>query len=188
MPSAPDSWLIWARRRWRCSPPLPGEAILDLGCGDGVLTERIAASGARVLGVDASAAMVEAASARGINAQLADGELLMLEDRFDAVFSNAALHWMKHDPDTVIANVWRVLRPGGRFVGEMGGAGNVARITAAHYKVLAKRGLDAACAGPWHFPDLEDYARRLQRTEVQSWTRCVPPCCQRLATPPAFGR
>ena len=92
--------------------PQIGERILDLGCGDGVLTEKIAASGASVLGVDASAEMVAAAQNRGLDARVADGARLDFAGEFDAVFSNAALHWMKDDPDAVIAGVARALRPG----------------------------------------------------------------------------
>ncbi len=141
--------------------PTVDERVLDLGCGDGALTEHIAARGAHVLGVDASPAMVLAARARGIDAQIADGEHLGFEDQFDAVFSNAALHWMKHDPDGVIAGVWRALRPGGRFVAEMGGAGNVSQIVAALYRAMTRRGLDAKQADPWFFPERTDYANRL---------------------------
>src|SRR5208282_6074368 len=79
--------------------PKPGERILDLGCGDGVLTEKIAASGASVYGVDGSADMIAAARARGIDARVTDGMNLQFNQEFDAVFSNAALHWMKADPD-----------------------------------------------------------------------------------------
>ncbi|MHB8454859.1 MAG: class I SAM-dependent methyltransferase [Acidiferrobacterales bacterium] len=142
--------------------PLAHESILDLGCGDGALTERIAASGARVLGVDASAAMVQAARLRRLDARIADGGALPFASEFDAVFSNAALHWMKRDPDAVIRNVWRALRPGGRFVGEMGGAGNVSEIMSALHRVLARHGIDAATADPWFFPDRADYQRRLE--------------------------
>ena len=94
-----------------CSTPQPGELILDLGCGDGVLTERIVEAGARVIGVDASAAMVEAARARGVDAFVADAQALDSRRsgcgsaQFDAAFSNAALHWML-DPDAVAAGVF----------------------------------------------------------------------------------
>src|SRR5579862_4266048 len=104
----------------------PGERILDLGCGDGALTEKIAAV-ASVVAVDASADQIKAARARGLDAHVMDGTKLAFENEFDAVFSNAALHWMR-DPDAVIAGVWRALKPGGRFVAECGGAGNVETI------------------------------------------------------------
>lgn len=146
--------------------PRPGEKILDLGCGDGVLTEKIAAAGARVVGVDSSPDQVAAARARGLDARVADGQALDFEAAFDGVVSNAALHWMRA-PDAVIEGVWRALRPGGRFVGEMGGAGNVARITAALTAALERRGIDGPAANPWFFPTPEDYTGRLRSRGFQ---------------------
>jgi trans-aconitate methyltransferase len=143
----------------------PGERVLDLGCGDGVLTEKISAAGAIVVGVDASGEMVSAARKRGIDARLADGAALEFSREFDAVFSNAALHWMKENPDAVIAAVARALKPGGRFVGEMGGHGCVAAITVALFAVLERRGTEARSAIPWYFPTVADYRRRLERAE-----------------------
>lgn len=140
--------------------PEPGAKVLDLGCGDGALTEKLAALGAVVVGVDSSAEQVAAARARGLDARVADGEALAFEAEFDAVFSNAALHWMT-GPDAVIDGVWRALRPGGRFVGEMGGAGNVERVKGALTAALARRGHDPAAADPWYFPTPDDYAGRL---------------------------
>jgi trans-aconitate methyltransferase len=140
--------------------PRPGERILDLGCGHGTLTEKLVAAGSAVIGVDASGEQVAAARARGLDAHVADGHALAFAAEFDAVLSNAALHWMTR-PDAVIDGVWRALKPGGRFVGEMGGAGNVQRVKAALTAALARRGLDAAAADPWYFPTPEDYAGRL---------------------------
>lgn len=142
--------------------PRPGERILDLGCGDGALTEKLVALGCRVVGVDASAAQIAAARARGLEVQVASGEALTFDDEFDAVFSNAALHWMKR-ADAVIDGVWRALAPGGRFVAECGGDGCVATIVAALSAALERRGHDARAANPWYFPTVADYRARLER-------------------------
>lgn len=145
--------------------PQPGERVLDLGCGDGALTAEIVARGAEVVGVDASPAMVAAARSRGLDARLVDGHGLAFETfegrPFDAVFSNAALHWMQR-PEAVIAGVHRALRPGGRFVGEFGGAGNVARIGRALVAGLERRGVDAAAIWPWYFPEADAYRTLLE--------------------------
>src|SRR5579883_3420435 len=122
--------------------PLPGERILDLGCGDGALTEKIVSCGAEVIGVDSSPEFVAAAQARGLNARLMNGESLIFEHEFDAVFSNAALHWIRQ-PAAVIAGVARALRPGGRFIGEFGSHTNVAAIVVAALAVLKQHGLPA---------------------------------------------
>ena len=135
-----------------------GEAILDLGCGDGVLTERIATAGADVLGVDADPAMRAAAAARGLRVEAGDGQSLGYIARFDAVFSNAALHWMPN-ARAVARGVFRALKPGGRFVGECGGHGNVAAIRVALRAVLAAEGL------PWaeaqRYATAQDWAATL---------------------------
>ena len=141
--------------------PKHGERILDLGCGDGALTETLAAMGVRVIGVDGSAEQIAAARDRGLDAQVMDGHALTFDDEFDAVFSNAALHWMRR-PDDVIAGVWNALHPGGRFVGEMGGAGNVATIQSALKAAISARGTDADAVDPWYFPSPEEYGRRLE--------------------------
>ena len=141
----------------------PGESILDLGCGDGQLTQRIAATGAKVMGVDTSAAMVAAARALGVKAEEASAESLPFPDRaFDAVFSNAALHWVR-DQDAMMAEVHRVLKPGGRFVAEMGGHGNVAAILVALTAVLARHGYPDIENGVNYYPTPEAYTRRLTR-------------------------
>ena len=141
--------------------PKAGERILDLGCGEGALTAKIAASGAKVLGVDASPEQVAAARARGLEAQVMDGEALTFDGGFDGVLSNAALHWMLN-PDAVLQGVARALKLGGRFVGEMGGDSNVGTITAALFAALEARGLDPAAAYPWYFPTPEAYGAKLE--------------------------
>jgi trans-aconitate methyltransferase len=141
--------------------PQPGEDILDLGCGDGALTEAIARRGANVLGVDGSLDMVRAAQARDLQALWMDGQHLALDRTFDAVFSNAALHWMP-DAVSVLRGVRRVLRPGGRFVGEMGGHGNVASIATALRASLRSRGVPPEAARVWFFPTEDVYAAMLR--------------------------
>ncbi len=117
----------------------PGERILDLGCGDGVLTAQLVAAGASVLGVDADPAMVDAAVAKGLNVRVGDGRNLSFDAAFDAVFTNAALHWMG-DPAPVTAGVFCALKPSGRYVGEFGGFGNIAAIRVAVRAVLGASG------------------------------------------------
>ena len=140
--------------------PRPGERILDLGCGDGALTEKLAALGCEVVAVDASADQVAAARRRGLDARVMEGERLTFDNEFDAVFSNWAIHWMRR-ADDVIAGVWRALRLGGRFVAELGGHGCIATIVAALYDVLARRGIDGSGLNPWYFPTPDDYIGRL---------------------------
>jgi SAM-dependent methyltransferase len=144
--------------------PRPGELILDIGCGDGTLTTRIMATGARVIGLDASEEMVEAARARGVDAFVADAQALGLEgqaDRFgqfDAAFSNAALHWML-DPDAVATGVFEVLKPGGRFVGELGGEGNIANLRRGIREELTARGYHLPEQDPQWYPSCEEFVR-----------------------------
>jgi trans-aconitate methyltransferase len=143
--------------------PQPGERILDLACGDGALTEKIIARGAEVVGVDGSADMVAAAQKRGVDARVVDAYQLDFTSEFDGVFSNAALHWMKRDPDAVIQGVRRALKPGGRFVAEMGGHGNVAAINVALCATLENHGVkDPAAILPWYYPSPEEYRERLK--------------------------
>lgn len=141
--------------------PKRGERVLDLGCGDGVLTEEIAASGADVLGADLSDELLAAAATKGLKVQKVDGHALPFQSEFDAVFSNAALHWMRR-PDLVIVGVARALRPEGRFVGELGGHGNVAAIATAMRAVGKTRGGDPARVAPWFFPSIDQYRRLLE--------------------------
>lgn len=138
--------------------PKAGETILDLGCGDGVLTEKIVAAGAKVIGVDASEEMVAAAKVRGIDAYVADGQALDFNAQFDAVFSNAALHWML-DADAVASGVFRSLKPGGRFVGEMGGEGNLKTLRTALREELEARGYAAPATDPQWYAGVEEFAR-----------------------------
>jgi trans-aconitate methyltransferase len=140
--------------------PQPGERILDLGCGDGVLSQKLGALGCEVVGVDASPPLVERARELGVDARLVNGEALAFEQEFDAVFSNAALHWMKN-ADRVIDGAWRALRRGGRFVAELGGHGCVETLHHALVEELTRRGHDGRAASPWYFPSAEEYGQRL---------------------------
>ena len=144
--------------------PQPGERILDLGCGDGVLTEKLVVLGAKVVGIDNSPDMIAAARRRGIDARMMDARALTFENEFDAVFSNAALHWVKNDPDAPIAGASHALVSGGRFVGELGGHGCVSTITVALMVALERGGVpDAASWIPWYFPTVDEYETRLRR-------------------------
>ncbi len=149
----------------RLLDPRAGECILDLGCGDGVLTTELALSGAHLTGVDASPELVNAARARGVTAQVMDGHALVFDEAFDAVFSNAALHWMR-EPDRVLAGIRRALRPGGRFVAEFGAHGNVARIVAALQAARAAHG-HGGSPFEWYFPTADAYADRLRQHGFQ---------------------
>ena len=145
--------------------PQPGERIVDLGCGTGTLTAAIAARGADAIGIDGDAAMVE--RARALHPDLAfahaDGHDFAVDGVADAVFSNAALHWMKAEPARVIACVARALRPGGRFVAEMGARRNVRTITDALYQALAEEGVAAEQVDfPWYFPRTSRYVGLLE--------------------------
>ena len=142
--------------------PQPGERILDLGCGDGALTRKLVELGCEVLGVDSSAAQIEAARKLGLDAHVMIAEDLPFCEEFDAVFSNAVLHWIKH-ADPMLAAVCRSLRPGGRFVAECGGDGCVHKIRTALVRALDRRGIDGEARDPWYFPTPDDYASRLKR-------------------------
>ena len=136
--------------------PKAGERILDLGCGNGVLTDQLRTAGAHVVAVDADPAMVEAAVARGIDARLMDGQALTFDGEFDAVFTNAALHWMPQ-PARVAAGMLRALKPGGRYVGELGGRGNIAAIRTAVRAVLIRRGYAPPARDPQWYPDPSEF-------------------------------
>jgi SAM-dependent methyltransferase len=142
--------------------PKRGERILDLGCGDGAVTEKIAASGADVLGGDVSEELLAAPAAKGLKVRSVDGHELPFKTEFHAVLTNAALHWM-HRPKPVIAGVARALKPNGRFVGEFGGHGNVAAIATALRAIGALHGGDPARAAHWFFPSVAEYGRLLEQ-------------------------
>lgn len=158
--------------------PVAGEHILDLGCGDGTLTQALIDAGAHVIGVDASAEMVAAARDRGIDARVMDGERLTFDAEFDAVFSNAVLHWML-DGAAVARGVFRALKPGGRFVGEMGGAGNVRALRAALNEELVAHGYALPDHDQQWYPDGEAFraiygAAGFQKIEARLIDRPTP--------------
>ena len=142
--------------------PQTGERILDLGCGDGILTKKLVDLGCEVVAVDSSEPQVEAAKKLGLDAHLMNAEDLPYHEDFDAVFSNAVLHWIKR-ADSMMAGVYRSLRPGGRFVAECGGHGCIEKIRKALIQALDRRGVDGTSRDPWYFPTPGDYATRLER-------------------------
>jgi SAM-dependent methyltransferase len=137
--------------------PQPGEHILDVGCGDGSLTQKIVERGATVVGIDNSLSMVAAAKARGLDARLMDAAQLKFGEAFDAAFSNATLHWVL-DKERAARAIWFALKHGGRFAGEMGGDGNLARLREALDDVLVARGFGPPTYAANWYPTPEEFA------------------------------
>jgi SAM-dependent methyltransferase len=156
--------------------PRSGERILDLGCGTGELAAQVAAAGAEVVGLDADSAMVSRArerfpELRFVHANAESEAWAAQVGTFDAVFSNAALHWMK--PAPVLTILRQVVRPGGRFVGELGGDGNTDAILSALRQARAAVGLPERAA-PWFFPSIAAYAGLLDRAGFEPrWLELV---------------
>jgi trans-aconitate methyltransferase len=143
--------------------PVTGERILDIGCGDGQLSKRIVATGTVVVGLDSSPQMAAAARALGIDVTVGDAEALSFESSsFDAVFSNAALHWVRNH-DAMLIGVKRVLKPAGRFVAEFGGFGNIAAIRVAMRTAIERFGYDGSKDDVNYYPTPEVYTRRLEQ-------------------------
>lgn len=138
--------------------PQPGETILDLGCGAGQLTNEIAAKGAHVTGIDSAPSMVAQSRINYPNVvfQLADACTMTFDNQFDAVFSNAVLHWVR-PPEIAAHNIARALKPGGRFICEFGGKGNVASIL----KVAAGHTPD------WFYPSIAEYSKILEASGLE---------------------
>lgn len=143
--------------------PLSGERILDVGCGTGQLTKSIVDSGAAVVGIDASSSMIESARSNFPNIEffVADAAEFSFAEPFDAVFSNAALHWVKRAED-VVRCIVTALKPGGRFVAEFGGKGNVESVSQAIQQTLKER-LNLDVDHPWFFPTIGEYATLLEK-------------------------
>ncbi|KAJ3332260.1 hypothetical protein HDU76_000807 [Blyttiomyces sp. JEL0837] len=171
--------------------PNEQDEILDIGCGDGVLTRRFAmpvSQGGfgfkKVVGVDASPDMIQSAKdgipagIKSLEYQVWDGQNLenfsiLADQKFTSVFSNAALHWMKCDPEAVIRGVRKALIPGGRFIAEFGGHMNVATVHMSLIAALKRRGIDGVAASPWYFPTAREYQTLLDRngfTQIQTWS------------------
>ncbi len=136
--------------------PQPGEHILDVGCGDGTLTQKIVERGASVVGIDNSLSMIGAARARGLDARLMDAAQLRFDEAFDAAFSNATLHWVL-DKERAARAIWFALRRGGRFAGEMGGAGNLAALRQALDDELVECGYGPPTYAANWYPGAEDF-------------------------------
>ena len=142
--------------------PVAGQRILDLGCGTGHLTAKIAERGAAVVGIDSSTSMIAQARQNfpKLTFALADARDFRFDEPFDAVFSNAALHWI-HDAEAVVRCVAAALKPGGRFVLEMGVKGNVGRIRKVIEDVMREADRDPKC--PWFYPSAGEYAVLLEK-------------------------
>jgi trans-aconitate methyltransferase len=142
--------------------PQPGERILDLGCGTGQLTDRLASTGGTVWGTDADATMVAKAQQNypQLKFEQADARNFQVKEPVDAVFSNAMLHWVK-EPEHAIKCISRALKPGGRLVVEFGGRGNIQAIAQALTNTLESLG--KSYVSPWYFPSLGDYAILLEK-------------------------
>lgn len=140
----------------------PNECILDLGCGDGVLTKKLADLGCKVIGLDSSPRLVAAARKLGLHVVESDACKMDFHAEFDAVFSNGALHWMKN-AEIVLGRVAKALRPKGRFVAAMSGQNSIKPLLEELIGELERRGYDGQAANPWYFPAPEDYAARLAR-------------------------
>ncbi|MBW4637604.1 MAG: class I SAM-dependent methyltransferase [Gloeocapsa sp. UFS-A4-WI-NPMV-4B04] len=149
--------------------PQSGESILDLGCGTGYLTNKIVDSGAKVVGIDNASTMIEQARKNYPNLifEVADATNLHFTEQFDAIFSNAVLHWIK-EPEKVIVSIWQALKPGGRFVAEFGGKGNVKAIVTAIYQAIQAAGYPInESKNPWYYPSIAEYGTLLEQAGLE---------------------
>lgn len=143
--------------------PQSNETILDLGCGDGALTEKIALVAKDVIGIDSSESMILAAQKRGLNTIVMSGDAISYKNKFDAVFTNAALHWIPNY-QAVIEGVYDTLKPRGKFVGEFGGHGNIATLIGAMKSVVNQNPKMGSFKNPWFFPRTEEYKKHLEKS------------------------
>jgi len=141
-----------------------GERILDLGCGTGHLTAKISEADAQVVGVDRSPEMIHQARLNypSLRFEVMDAREIVLDGIFDAVFSNATLHWIR-EPERVIAGIKILLRPGGRFVAECGGKGNTGELLKAVQHAWQQLGLPGPTPHPWYYPSMAEYAGLLDQ-------------------------
>lgn len=146
----------------------PGERILDIGCGTGHLTAKIAATGAEVTGIDLSPDMIARAREAhpSIHFEVADVSKLKYENDFDAVFSNATLHWVT-DPELAVLAISEALHRGGRFVAEFGGKGNVAGLVSAFLHSWQNLNLPDRPSTPWYYPSIAEYSSLLEKHHVE---------------------
>ncbi len=158
---------VWERAKGvvEMLQPKAGERILDIGCGTGHLTAEIAASGAALIGIDQSPAMIAQARERypKLKFEVCDAREIPFAGEFDAVFSNAALHWIP-EPEKVIRGVAQALKPNGRFVAEFGGKGNIRRLVDALAGACDVFGIDRRVATEgWYYPSIAEYAGLLEK-------------------------
>ncbi|AIQ68185.1 methyltransferase domain-containing protein [Paenibacillus graminis] len=144
--------------------PQPGERVIDWGCGTGDLAAAIAGYGASVTGIDASPDMIAAARSKHPQLEfvLADGQAYRSEPAADAIFSNAALHWLR-DAEGAVSSMAASLRPGGRLIAEFGGQGNIASVTAGLPRAFDAIGCSGKLELPWYFPGIGEYAALLEQ-------------------------
>lgn len=146
--------------------PQSGEKILDLGCGDGTLTLQIQNYNCDVLGIDSSASMIAKAREKGLKARVLSAENIDYHCQFDAVFTNAVLHWVD-DIDGVITNIYHSLKANGRFIGEFGGKGNIEALISQISATFQEFPEFGEFNNPWYFPSTEEFSLVLKRKGFQ---------------------